>query len=340
MLAVVHAARSLPSLEVEAFHLGSQAPIEQAILAAGGIASRSLDVRGLRGGSPLAFAWNGLRMMAAVRPALATMEGFRPDVVFTSGGYASVPVVAAARLRCTPVLLFSADVSAGLAIRLEAKLAQRIAVPVPDAASGLPQARTFVSGYPVRPGLEALPSKTAAKQALGFAPDEPLLLVFGGSQGARTLNEAISAGLDVLLPATQILHLAGGLDASSLVSRPRYRVEAFMEDMPTALAAADLCVSRAGASTLGELPTAGTPAILVPYPYAGGHQKHNAEVLVRAGGAIMLTNDEVGAGKLVPLVLALFGDTARLHSMSEAMRGVSTPGAARLIAEALLELAA
>jgi UDP-N-acetylglucosamine--N-acetylmuramyl-(pentapeptide) pyrophosphoryl-undecaprenol N-acetylglucosamine transferase len=339
MLAVVQAARSLLSAKVEAFHLGSQAPVEQRILAAAGIPSRSLDVRGLRGGNPATFAWNGLRMLAAVRPALAAMEEFGPDVVFTSGGYVSAPVVAAARLRRTPVLLFSADVSAGLAIRAEARLAQRIAVPVPDAMAGLPASRTFVSGYPVRPGLEQLPPKAAAKAALGFEPDRPLVLVFGGSQGARTLNEAVRDRLEELLTATQVLHLAGALDASSLSPRPGYRVEAFLEDMPTALAAADLAVSRAGASTLGELPAAGLPAILVPYPYAGGHQKYNAEVLERAGGALTLTSDEVRQGKLVPLVLALLGDGARLAAMASAMRSFSRPDAARTLVDALLELA-
>nr|ALG05242.1 UDP-N-acetylglucosamine-N-acetylmuramyl- (pentapeptide) pyrophosphoryl-undecaprenol N- acetylglucosamine transferase [uncultured bacterium 5E7] len=339
MLAVVQSARELPSLEVEAFHLGSDAPVEQRILAAAGIPSRPLAVHGLRGSNPAALAWNALGLARAVRPALRVMAEFAPDVVFTTGGYASAPVVAAARLRRTPTLLFSADVAAGLAVRFEARLAQRIAVPVAEATAGLPAGRTFVSGYPVRPGLASLPAKDAAKEALGFAADRPLLLCFGGSQGARTLNQAITAGLDSLLAATQVLHLAGALDAASMAARPGYRVEAFLEDMPTALAAADLCVSRAGASTLGELPAAGVPAILVPYPYAGGHQQHNAEVLVRAGGAVLLPNDRA-AEELVPLALSLLGDAQRLARMSAAMTELSRPSAARSLAEALLELAA
>ncbi|HLG70034.1 MAG TPA: UDP-N-acetylglucosamine--N-acetylmuramyl-(pentapeptide) pyrophosphoryl-undecaprenol N-acetylglucosamine transferase [Chloroflexota bacterium] len=339
MLAVVQAARELPSLEVEAFHLGTQAAVEQRILTGAGIPSRSLAVQGLRGRNPAMLAWNAGRMAAAVRPALHTMTEFQPDVVFTSGGYVSAPVVVAARLRRIPTLLFSADVAAGLAIRFEARLAQKIAVPVAEAAAKLPPDRTFVSGYPVRPGMERLPAREQAKQALGFDPARPLLLCFGGSQGARTLNEAIAAGLDQLLSATQVLHLAGALDAPGLAGRPGYKVLPFLEDMPAALAAADLCVSRSGASTLGELPAAGLPAILVPYPYAGGHQKYNAEVLVRAGGAVMLANDEVRQGKLVPLVLSLLADSARLASMSSAMRALSHPDAARIIAEALLELA-
>lgn len=340
MLAVVQSARDLPSLEVKAFHLGSHAAVEQRILGGAGISSQALSVRGLRGSNPTAIAWNALRLAAAIRPALRVMREFEPDVVFTSGGYASAPVVAAARLRRTPTLLFSADVSAGLAVRFEARLAQRIAVPVPEAAAGLPSDRTFVSGYPVRPGLDRLPEMRAAKAALGFAPDKPLLLCFGGSQGAHTLNEAIKGGLDALLTVTQVLHLAGTVDAPALTQQPGYRVLAFTEDMPTALAAADLSVSRAGASTLGELPAAGLPAILVPYPYAGEHQKHNAEVLVRAGGAVMLANDQVKAGQLVPLILELLADTARLAAMSTSMRAASRPDAARRLAETLLEMAA
>jgi UDP-N-acetylglucosamine--N-acetylmuramyl-(pentapeptide) pyrophosphoryl-undecaprenol N-acetylglucosamine transferase len=274
-----------------------------------------------------------------VRPALRTIDEVRPDVTFTSGGYVSAPVVLASRLRRVPVLLFSADVSAGLAIRTEARLAARIAVPVAEASRGLPASRTFVSGYPVRPELRSLPARNSAKAALGFDAERPLLLVFGGSQGARILNQAITAGLPRLLEVAQVLHLAGALDAPSLSSRPGYRVEAFLEDMPAALAAADLAVCRAGASTLGELPAAGLPAILVPGPFAGGHQRHNAEVLARAGGAEVLGNERVSA-ELVERALALLRSPERLAGMSAAMRAMFRPEAARTIAEELVRLAA
>jgi len=342
VLAIVQAVRELSSREVEALHLGTHAAVEQRILASAGIPSRGLSVYGLRGSNPALLAWNAARMAAAIKPALAAMKSFRPDVTLSTGGYVSAPVVVAGRIHGTPALLFSADVSAGLAIRFEARLAQKIAVPVPQAAAGLPPDRMFVSGYPVRPDLTALPPKEDAKRALGFDPRQPLLLCFGGSQGARSINEAVAAGLDELLPATQILHLAGTLDAPGLAARQstRYHLEAFREDMPTALAAADLCVSRSGASTLGELPAAGLPAILVPYPYAGGHQTANAEVLVHAGGAVLLENQRARAGELVPLILELLADTPRRERMAAAMKARSQPEAARTIAAALLELAA
>jgi UDP-N-acetylglucosamine--N-acetylmuramyl-(pentapeptide) pyrophosphoryl-undecaprenol N-acetylglucosamine transferase len=342
MLAVVQAVRSLSSREVEATHLGTRAAVEQRILASAGIPSRELAVSGLRGSNPARFARNALRMAAAVRPAAEAVKAFRPDVVFTTGGYVSAPVVAAARLRRVPALLFSADVSAGLAIRFEARLAQRIAVPVEQAARSLPPDRTFVSGYPIRPGLERLPAKAEAKRSLGFDPQRALLLCFGGSQGAQTLNDAIAVGLEQLLPATQVLHLCGSFDFEWLqaLEQPGYRVHAFLDDMPAALAAADLAVSRSGASTLGELPAAGLPAILVPYPYAGGHQKHNARVLADAGGAVLLDNEAARAGKLAPLALTLLGNPERLAAMSAAMRSLSRPEAAQNIAQALLELAA
>ena len=193
-----------------------------------------------------------------------------------------------------------------------------------------------MSGYPVRPELALLPALALAEAALGFDPGRPLLLVFGGSQGARTLNEAITAGLERLLPAAQVLHIAGSLDAPSLVARPGYRVEAFVEDMPTALAAADLAVCRAGASTLGELPAAGLPAILVPGPFAGGHQRHNAAVLERAGGAEVLTNEKVPAGS-GSATLPLLAAPDRLQAMSAAMHALFKPEAARVIAEELVE---
>ncbi len=339
MLAVVQAARSLPSLEVEAVHLGTQAEVERRILAAAGIPSRQLSVGGLRGMNPVRLTRNATRMAAAVRPALQAIDEARPDVTFTSGGYVSAPAVLASRLRKVPVLLFSADVSAGLAIRTEARLAARIALPVAEAAAGLPPGRTFVSGYPVRPELHSLPTRDEAKRALGFDPERLLLLVFGGSQGARALNQAITAGLERLLTVTQVLHIAGALDAPSLVPRPGYRVEAFLEHMPVALAAADLAVCRAGASTLGELPAAGLPAILVPGPFAGGHQRHNAAVLERAGGATVVANERVG-DELVDRTLALLAEPDRLATMSAAMRAQFRPDAARVIAEELVRLAA
>ncbi|MBV8085158.1 MAG: glycosyltransferase [Chloroflexi bacterium] len=339
MLAVVQAARSLPSLEVEAVHLGTQAEVERRILDAARIPARQLSVGGLRGMNPVRLTQNAARMAAAVRPALRTIDETQPDVTFTSGGYVSAPAVLASRLRKVPVLLFSADVSAGLAIRTEARLAARIALPVPEAAVGLPGGRTFVSGYPVRPELHSLPPRDEAKRTLGFNPDRPLVLVFGGSQGARALNQAISAGLDRLLPVTQVMHIAGALDAPSLASRPGYRVETFVQEMPLALAAADLAICRAGASTLGELPAAGLPALLVPGPFAGGHQRHNAAVLERARGAEVVANELVAA-ELVDGALALLASPERLAAMSAAMRAQFRPEAARLIAEELVRLAA
>src|SRR5262249_14197124 len=159
--------------------------------------------------------------------------------------------------------------------------------------------------------MHTLPSREAAKAQLGFDPQRPLLLVFGGSQGARTLNQAVTAGLSDILAVSQVLHIAGALDAPGLSAQPGYRVEAFMQDIPVAIAAADLAVCRAGASTLGELPAAGLPAILVPGPFAGGHQRYNAAVLERAGGAQVVTNERVG-DELVPAALALLRQPDRL----------------------------
>ncbi|MHB8618389.1 MAG: undecaprenyldiphospho-muramoylpentapeptide beta-N-acetylglucosaminyltransferase [Chloroflexota bacterium] len=342
-LAVVQAARDRPWCAVEAFHLGSASGMERRILEAAGIPAQGLHLGGLRGSNPAEMAVHGLRMLAAVRPALAAIDRFQPHVAFATGGYACVPVLLAARPRRIPVLLFSADVLAGLAIRWVARLADRIAVPVAEATAHLPGSKTFISGYPVRPDLLRPRPKREAKRELGFDPEQPLLLCFGGSQGARTINAAISGGLDDLLPATQILHVTGQQDYPAAPRErqgQRYRVEAFLDDMPLAMAAADLAVCRAGASTLGELPAAGLPAILVPYPYAGGHQKLNAEVLARAGAARVLDNEQVRRGKLMPLLLSLLGDAEQKERMAAAMRSRARPEAAGNILDALRELAA
>jgi UDP-N-acetylglucosamine--N-acetylmuramyl-(pentapeptide) pyrophosphoryl-undecaprenol N-acetylglucosamine transferase len=212
-------------------------------------------------------------------------------------------------------------------------------------------AMTEVTGYPVRRELAAW-NKADARKRLGLSQDKPVLLVFGGSRGARSINRALLAGLPDLLSAVQVLHISGTLDWAEVEAAreqmagelqdeliDRYHAYAYMhEEMGAALAAADLVVSRAGASCLGEYPLFGLPAILVPYPYAWRYQKVNAAFLEERGAAVVI-EDQALADQLVPQVRSLLEDAQRMAQMSAAMRRLARPQAAREIAGMLHSLA-
>ncbi len=204
-----------------------------------------------------------------------------------------------------------------------------------------------MTGYPVRPELYSL-DRATARQELGIDPDEKLLLVFGGSRGSRSINQALVAGLRDLLPECQVLHVSGTLDVDWVAGaakklpeelRGRYHHHAYLHDnMAQALVAADLVVSRAGAATLGEFPAAKLPAILVPYPHSGQHQNPNAAYMVRNGAARSLPDADLKE-KLVPMVLDLLEDATALADMRESANAMARPDAAEAIAEQLWALA-
>ena len=203
-----------------------------------------------------------------------------------------------------------------------------------------------MTGYPVRPEIYSL-DRATARQELGIDSDEKLLLAFGGSRGSRSINQALVAGLRDLLPACQIVHVSGRLDADWVAGaakklpeelRERYHHYSYLHDMAKALVASDLVVSRAGAATLGEFPAAKLPSLLVPYPHSGQHQDPNAAYMVRNGAARSLPDADLKE-KLVPLILNLLGDTAALADMRESANAMARLDAAEAIAEELWTLA-
>ena len=245
-------------------------------------------------------------------------------------------MVLAAWLRRIPAALPEADAHLGLANRLAVPFAQRLflAYPIPGV-----DAKARVVGRPIPTTSRAVPRREA-RQALGLPEEGPVLAVFGGSLGARRLNELALETWGAAGPA--VLHLCGERDYEQLrgrVVRDDYRLVAFLHDFGAALGAADLIVSRSGGS-VWEIAAAGRPAILVPYPEAtGDHQRANAEHFARAGGALVV--DDRQARELVPrLVAELLADPARLAAMGEAMRAAARPDAAERIADELVSLAA
>ncbi len=263
------------------------------------------------------------------------LERRRPDVVLGGGGYVGGPMVLAAWTERIPAALTEADAHLGLANRLAAPFARRVFLSFP--VEGLNGAKFRVTGRPLHPRSRPT-TREEGRRLFGLPADGPVVLVFGGSQGARSLNEVAVTELGREGPA--VLHLAGERDYEALrgrVTRDGYRLVPYTHDFGAALAACDVVVSRSGGSVY-ELAAAGKPAILVPYPHAtADHQAKNARHFEREGAAIVVPDAEI---ERVPVLLReLLADPARLQAMAERMRAVARPDAADVIAEELIALA-
>jgi len=308
----------------------------------------SINAAPIRGRAPWTVVRNLVRMLTGIRQALREIEDFGPEAIFVTGGYVSVPVVVAGWLRWVPILIYLPDIEPGLAIRVLSRLARRVAVSVEESQRYFPAHKTTVTGYPVRSELLTA-DKSEAQKTLDLEEDLKILLVFGGSRGARSINLALSKVLNRLLDVCQIVHICGRLDAHWVESqraelpahlRARYKAYAYLhEGMAQALAAADLVVARAGAATLGEFPALGLPGVLVPYPYAGRHQELNANYLVSHGAAVKIDNADLEE-KLLPTVMDLLGNEELLIQMGERARSLARPRAAQHIAQELRRLSA
>lgn len=324
--------------------MGGRGSVEERLIARMGLPFVGIPAGGVHGLAPWRAARNLFKLAHGFLVALRAGRRRRPDALFVTGGYASVPVALAAWALRVPILLYLPDVEPGLAVRFIAHLATRIAVTTEDSRRFLPARKVVVRGYPVRPAFAGI-GRQEARRSLGLAQDEPVLLVFGGSTGARSINRAVAEQLDGLLEVAQVVHLSGERDwpwvaeqAAGLEPprRARYHPYPYLHDeaMGQALAAADLALCRAGASTLGELPYFGLPAILVPYPYAWRYQKVNADWLASRGAAVILEDARLGED-LVPTVWSLLGDPTRLAEMRARARSLARPDAAALLAEIL-----
>jgi UDP-N-acetylglucosamine--N-acetylmuramyl-(pentapeptide) pyrophosphoryl-undecaprenol N-acetylglucosamine transferase len=258
----------------------------------------------------------------------------RPDVVLGGGSYVAGPVVLAAGALRIPAALTEADARIGLANRLAAPFARAVFLAFPIA--GLEPPKYRVVGRPI-PSRSRPVRRAEARRRFQLPEGGAVVLVFGGSQGARRLNEAALEAFGNSGPA--VLHLAGERDYPALagrVARPDYRLLAFTDDFGAALAAADLVVARAGGS-VWEVAAAGRPALLVPYPHAtADHQTANARFFERGGGAVVVPEAELDLRRRVDELLA---EPERLGRMSEAMASLARPDAADVIAKELLALA-
>jgi UDP-N-acetylglucosamine--N-acetylmuramyl-(pentapeptide) pyrophosphoryl-undecaprenol N-acetylglucosamine transferase len=302
-------------------------------------------VRSLRStGADLHLVLDPLRLAASVPQAWRLLGRLRPAAIFTTGGYLALPLVSAARARGIPSLLWEGNVIPGRATAAVARLATRVAVSFPPTLDAFP-GRSFVSGTPIRSfvGID----RAAARESFGVAPEERLLLVFGGSQAVLRISAALDGALERLLPDWRILHLAGpdGMPgALAMRARlpealaERYEPVPFLTDrMADALVASDLVLGRAGSSTCAEVAAVGAASILVPYPHASGHQQANADWLAGQGAAVVVPDAKLDGDRLVAEATALLDDEHRTR-MGRAAKALARPDAARLLAEELLAM--
>lgn len=330
--------------------------MEQALVERAGLTFESIAALGLRGKNPFASGQGLWALSQGYRQSRQIIRRFRPDVLFVTGGYVCVPVTLATWQAGAPIVIYLPDIEPGLAIKFLARFAKRVAVTAPEAQQFFKPGLTVVTGYPVRDELfspslkgggwgEVGEVKVAARRQLGLRDDLPVLMVFGGSRGARSINQAVTQQLEAYLQVSQVVHVTGTLDEAWVLARRaelppdwqiRYRVSAYLYDeMVTALLAADLVISRAGASVLGEFPAAGLPAILVPYPYAGAHQNSNAAYLARHGAAVVINDADLNQ-RLKDTVIDLLTNREKLVVMRQACQSLAQPEAASRLAQEIL----
>lgn len=278
------------------------------------------------------------RVLRGVGESIGHVRRFRPDVACGAGGFASVPPLAAAGLCRVPVLIHQQDVIPGLANKLLVPFARRITVALPETVRAFPRGRTTLRGNPVRRRvLEG--SAADGFSRLGLDPRVPLVLVTGGGTGALGLNRIVAAAAPRLIEQAQVLHLTGrgrGVETGDL--GPRYQQREFLvEEMPDALAAASVVVSRAGLGTLSELAALGKPTLLVPMP--GSHQEANARAFSRDGGALVFHQESLSPVLLWSTVRDLLENAERRGALGAAIRRVMPLDAAARIAEDVVSLA-
>ena len=284
-----------------------------------------------------------LRVRRAVRQTRAVLDGVHADVVIGFGGYVALPAYLAARRGRVPVVVHEANASAGLANRVGARRARRVLSAV--AEPGLKN--TEVVGVPVRESITSLDRaalRAAARAEFGFGDDDRVLLVFGGSQGAQSINRAVAgAAKDLAAAGVSVLHAYGRKNTLELPEPadgdPRYVAVPYLSRMDLAYAAADLAICRSGAMTVAEITAVGLPAVYVPLPIGNGEQRLNALPVVNAGGGLVVDDADLTPAFVADTVAGLLSDAPRLQVMTSASALSGHPDAAQQVAKVALEVA-
>ncbi len=312
-------------------------------MTAAGFRLETLRISGVDAGNAVSIARFATLLPAAVRSARRIIRDFHADVVVGGAGYVSVPVVLAARSLRVPVALLEQNAMPGRATRLLARRGSLVAAAFAQTATHLPRARVVHTGNPIRAEVLATPVRELGERC-------ERLLVMGGSQGARRINRAVAGCIEALLqhhPSLQVTHQTGVLDATEMQEaasrlpdemRDRWRLSAFIDDVGAAISAADLVLMRAGGSSVAECAALGRPMILVPYQYAGDHQRFNAAPYVQAGAARLIPDEECDADRVAREVEALIDDPTAWRRMAAASAQLGRRDAAAQVVALLRRL--
>jgi UDP-N-acetylglucosamine--N-acetylmuramyl-(pentapeptide) pyrophosphoryl-undecaprenol N-acetylglucosamine transferase len=329
-------------LDAEVLFIGTARGIETRLVPQAGFPLELIQVGALKNVSLMTRAKTMFDLPRAIAASSRILSEFDPEVVIGVGGYASGPAMVAAIRRRLPTLAFEPNVVPGFANRMIARWVSAAAVHFEETCQYFPHCR--VTGVPVRSAFFSIPPKVASSNFGGV----PTLLVSGGSQGARAINQAMMEslpGLQAKIPGIHVIHQTGQRDYDQVLAAYQQsgisgEVHKFIDDMPETFGRADLLVCRSGASTVGEITAAGKPAIFVPFPAAADDQQNvNARALERVGAAVVVEESNLGAAYLVDTIAALIGDSRRLQSMSAAAKSLAHPKAVEEIAEMVVRLA-
>ncbi len=342
----VHKALKTACPDMETLWVGSEDGMEARLVERAGIPFKAIPAAGLHGVALRQVPGNLAAIARGTSASSIILKDFQPDALFFTGGYVAIPMALAGRK--VPSLLYVPEIEPGMALKALAYFAKCITVTADESRQYFsPSSNVVVTGYPVREEVSAW-NKETAREHFGIESNLPVILVFGGSKGARSINQALLAQLPTLLERVELVHISGELDwheieatraALPAAQAARYHAFPYLhEDMGAALAVADLAISRAGASTLGEFPHFGIPAILVPYPFAWRYQKVNADALTRHGAALMIEDSKLKSG-LFLTIEKLLENPEKLDNMRTAMLSLRSPNAAENIAAQIFKLA-
>jgi UDP-N-acetylglucosamine--N-acetylmuramyl-(pentapeptide) pyrophosphoryl-undecaprenol N-acetylglucosamine transferase len=329
----------------EVLWVGGEGGMEVDLVASKGIPFKAVPAAGVHGVGLSKLPGNVAKLLKGVFASKRILRDFQPDVLLFTGGFVAVPM-ALAGIKWNS-LLYVPDIEPGLALKALAFFSDRIALTAEESRVFFRNGKKLVvTGYPTREDFQKM-NKEEARRVLHLKEGLPVLLVIGGSKGAQLLNQAILPNLQDLLKDFQVLHLTGETDwqicQDSKTNLPaelgkNYHPYSYLhEEINAAFSAADLAISRAGASILGELPLMGLPAILVPYPFAWRYQKVNADHLVKNGAAIVISNAELEKN-LVPTIRQLFSEPSKMSLMSQTMSGLAAPRASAQLADLVCDL--
>jgi len=325
-------------------YYGTERGPEHALAVQHNIPFRPIAASQVRGRSPARLLKGTFNLMRGERHVGRWFEMDRPAALFATGGYAAAPLGRQAKKRGVPFLLFLPDAKPGWAVRFLQRYATTVACSVDASLRYLPRRKTVVTGYPVRRQFSEA-TREEGIERFGLDASLPTLLVAGGSLGSHHINLTVSKALRRFLERMQLIHVCGKDEEQWLArerqrlpdwQRERYHLHAYTEEMAWAMAAADLAVTRAGASALGELPAAGLPGIVIPGDFSDQHV--NASYLVNEGAAVALTSGQID--ELESTVLRLIEDADERARMAGAMRRLAKPDAADHLARLLQEMAA